>query len=346
MGLNLNYEAEVLVDTDVLTNEQWLDYRRKGIGGSDCAAIMGCSPFTTLRDLYYDKRGIQPVMAEENRNWVQLEVGHRLEELVAQIFSKKTGLEVYPIRKMFRHPLYPFMLADVDFFIRLPNGKTGILECKTTNYNNQDKWANNSTPVNYEYQGRHYMAVMNLDEVYFACLYGNSENEFFIRHVERDLDIEEALIAEEENFWKEFVQKGIEPPYTEKPDLVLASIRKHVGPADKDADAVKLSRLLQRNLESYLLLKAEKSELDAKVKKLEEQMKNCYAEVIEEMGVSCLGTLTDGKSAYTVKYSPQYRTSVSKDSLERLKANHPDIYDDYVTTNETRIFSVKKKEVA
>lgn len=346
MGLNLNYEAEVLVDTEGLTNEQWLDYRRKGIGGSDCAAIMGCSPFTTLRDLYYDKRGIQPVMAEENRNWVQLEVGHRLEELVARIFSRKTGLEVYPIRKMFRHPLYPFMLADVDFFIRLPNGKTGILECKTTNYNNQDKWANDGTPINYEYQGRHYMAVMNLDEVYFACLYGNSENEFFIRHMERDLDIEEELIAEEENFWKECVQKGIEPPYTEKPDLVLASIRRHVGPADKDAATVRLSMPLQRNLESYLLLKAEKSELDAKSKKLEEQMKNCYAEVIQEMGVSCQGTLTDGKSVYTVKYSPQYRTGVSKDGLERLKANHPDIYDDYVSTNEIRIFSVKKKEVA
>ena len=35
MGLNLNYEAEVLVETDGLTREQWLDYRKQGIGGSD-----------------------------------------------------------------------------------------------------------------------------------------------------------------------------------------------------------------------------------------------------------------------------------------------------------------------
>ena len=242
MGLDMDYEAEVFVETENLSREDWLSYRRKGIGGSDAAAIMGMSPFCTKRDLYYDKLGIQAVMDEEEDNWVAKEVGHRLEDLVAEIFSRKTGLKVYPVRKMFRHPLCPFMLADVDFFIDFPDGSKGILECKTTNYNCQGKWANDSTPVNYEYQGRHYMAVMNIDRMYFACLYGNNENEFFIRYMERDLDIEEDLIAEEEFFWKENVEKGVEPPYTEKPDLVLESIRKHCGPADKDAEQVKLGR--------------------------------------------------------------------------------------------------------
>ena len=35
------------------------------------------------------------------------------------------------MRIMFRHPLYPFMLADVDFFVRMPDGTFAILECKT-----------------------------------------------------------------------------------------------------------------------------------------------------------------------------------------------------------------------
>ncbi len=122
MSLNMNYKAEVVVDTENLSREDWLAYRRLGIGGSDSAAIMGVSPFCTKRDLYYDKRGITPAMDEEENNWVAKEVGHRLENLVAEIFSKKTGLRVYPIRKMFRHPLYPFMLADVDFFIDFPDG--------------------------------------------------------------------------------------------------------------------------------------------------------------------------------------------------------------------------------
>ena len=56
-----SYEPEVVVDISTLTEKDWLDYRRKGIGGSDVAAIMGVSPFATIRDLYNDKVGIQPV---------------------------------------------------------------------------------------------------------------------------------------------------------------------------------------------------------------------------------------------------------------------------------------------
>ena len=80
-----------------------------------CGRNHGPVPFCTKRDLYYDKCGMKPVLDEEESNWVAKEVGHRLEDLVAEIFSRKTGLKVYPIRKMFKHPLYPFMVADVDF---------------------------------------------------------------------------------------------------------------------------------------------------------------------------------------------------------------------------------------
>ena len=49
------YEPLVLVDTADLPEEEWLEYRRRGIGGSDAAAVLGISPFRTGRDLYYDK---------------------------------------------------------------------------------------------------------------------------------------------------------------------------------------------------------------------------------------------------------------------------------------------------
>ena len=34
MALDLNYKPKVLVDTATLTEEEWLDWRKKGIGGS------------------------------------------------------------------------------------------------------------------------------------------------------------------------------------------------------------------------------------------------------------------------------------------------------------------------
>ena len=111
----------VLVDTENLTREEWLDWRRKGIGGSDVACIIGISPFRTARDIYYDKLNIAAV--EENEgNWVAMEMGHLLEDLVAKIFERKTGLKIYQVKKMFQHPRFPFMLADVDYFITMPDG--------------------------------------------------------------------------------------------------------------------------------------------------------------------------------------------------------------------------------
>lgn len=137
IGHRTRHTPLVLVETENLSREEWLDYRRQGIGGSDVAGIMGISPFRTARDIYYDKLNIVAV-EEEPGNWVALEMGHLLEDLVAKIFHKKSGLEIYQIKKMFRHPKYPFMLADVDYFVRLPDGTTAILEIKTTNYNATD----------------------------------------------------------------------------------------------------------------------------------------------------------------------------------------------------------------
>ncbi|MDN5292305.1 MAG: hypothetical protein PWQ06_2544, partial [Anaerophaga sp.] len=112
------YRPLVLVDTANLPEKEWLEYRRQGIGGSDAAAVLGISPFRTARDLYYDKLNI--VSPEDDMaNWVAKKMGHLLEDLVAEIFRVKTGFRIYQAKKMFMHPEYRFMLADIDFFIEL-----------------------------------------------------------------------------------------------------------------------------------------------------------------------------------------------------------------------------------
>lgn len=181
----------VLTPTADLSREEWLAYRRQGIGGSDAAAVLGISPFRTGVNLYYDKLGQS--VEDDEQNWVAKEVGTLLEDLVARIFAKKTGLEVCPMPVMFQHPDHPWMLADVDRLVKLADGSTAILECKTTNYNARDKWEYDGKPIvpqYYEAQGRYYMAVMNLNRVYFCCLYGNSEDDVVIRSIDRDLKYE------------------------------------------------------------------------------------------------------------------------------------------------------------
>ena len=76
MPEHIRQEPKVLVSTENLTEQEWLAYRRRGIGGSDVAAILGISPFRTARDLYDDKLNIASV-ADDAGNWVALEMGLR-----------------------------------------------------------------------------------------------------------------------------------------------------------------------------------------------------------------------------------------------------------------------------
>lgn len=135
----MGYEAlsEVIVSWmlmySTVTEEQWLDWRRKGIGGSDVAVALNFSPYRTARELYYDKIGV--AMANEGPDKsITFQIGHLLEDVVAQIFAKKTGLSVFEDHWMYQHPLFPFMIADVDRFVMLPDGRKAILECKTAHY--------------------------------------------------------------------------------------------------------------------------------------------------------------------------------------------------------------------
>ena len=88
MALDLNYKPVPLVDTATLTEDEWLSWRKKGIGGSDVASALGLSPYRTARELYYDKIGVEPVVSGEDKS-ITFAIGHLLEDVVAQIFAKK-----------------------------------------------------------------------------------------------------------------------------------------------------------------------------------------------------------------------------------------------------------------
>ena len=48
--------SRILTATKNLTHEQWLEYRRTGIGGSDASTVVGLNPYNSLYKLYADKK--------------------------------------------------------------------------------------------------------------------------------------------------------------------------------------------------------------------------------------------------------------------------------------------------
>ena len=217
------------------------------------------------------------------------------------------------------------------------------MEIKTTNYNAKDKWWYNGkeiVPVYYETQGRHYMAVMNLNRVYYCCLYGNNEDETIIRRIDRDMDYELELIMLEQDFWENHVLAKLPPPYREDDgDLILKSLRRTLGPADKDAPPVSFSNIQSARVARFLELQEEKKRYDVNSQPIEDEMERLKALIVADMGTSSSAVSVDG---CTITWNPVRKSGIFKEGLERLKAVHPNIYAEYVTTSESRKFSIKR----
>ena len=341
MELNLNYEPEIFVpDITVLSNEEWLQYRRMGIGGSDAAAVCGVSPWKTARELYQEKaEGI--FRDEPEKNWVALEIGKRLEELVVQIFMRRTGLKPYAVRKMFRHPFYPFMLADVDYFVKIGED-IYVVECKTSFSYRMDEWADGNVPLHYELQGRHYAAVTNTKGVIFLCLHGNSEDTFLMRRIDRNLRQEADLIEQEAYFWNEFVLEKQAPEYTEPSSLVINSLKKQLQV--REQKTVELSEDLASNILTYLKLKEKKAEADALSRNLENQIKEITAPIRSALDNAQTGKIVINGIPYQAGYTKRTTISIPKSGLEVIRLLHPEIYQEYGKTTTSYSFYIKEEK--
>ena len=184
------------------------------------------------------------------------------------------------------------------------------------------------------------MAVMNLDRVYYCCLYGNNEDEAIIRRIDRDMAYEMELIALEQDFWENNVLAKLPPPYWEDDGgLILESLRRVLGPLDMDAPPVAFDQMQSARVTRFLELQKEKKVHDAASRQVEKEMNRLKALIVADMGKSCSAVTEDG---HTVDWKTSRTPGIFKDSLERLKAVYPDIYTEYVTFSESHRFYVKE----
>ena len=188
--------------------------------------------------------------------------------------------------------------------------------------------------------------MMNLDFAYIACLWGNNENDFAYRYIERDYEFEDEIIEMEQSFWEENVQKKIEPPFVEKPDMALKCLKMYLEGADTSLPRKSMPAGLQSNVEQYLALREEKGKAEKEVKRLEDEMKRLSVPVIEEMGACCESELSAAGKKYYISYRPRKAVRIKKESLEKLAVHHRAIYDEYVSESESRTLSIKEMRVS
>ena len=192
------------ISTKNMSRAEWLEARRKGIGGSDASAILGQNQWESPLSVYMDKRGIAPEK-EETEAMIQ---GTDCEEVVAKRFERETGLKVKRCNKLFSHPDYPWMKANIDRQIVGADGFVG-LECKTTSPYTKTDFEGGSIPPNYFWQCQHYMAVTGAQEWYLAVMVFSTS--FHVFRIVRDENAIAQLIEAERTFWHEHVLAGVPP---------------------------------------------------------------------------------------------------------------------------------------
>jgi len=196
--------SKKVISTVGLTHEEWLNYRRNGIGGSDAGAVCGVNPYKSPFSVYAEKTSVCMDELEDNERMRQ---GRDLEDYCAKRFSEATGLKVHKTNYIYKHDDYDFMLADID---RVIVGENAGLECKTVSAWATDKWKSKDTiPETYIIQCQHYMAVMGFDYMYLAGLILGSD--FVYYKIDRDNELIKHLIAVERNFWENNVIANVIP---------------------------------------------------------------------------------------------------------------------------------------
>lgn len=97
--------ANILVETDGLSREEWLRYRKQGIGGSDVAAILGISKWNSAISLWLNKTNQTEDDTQENE---AMEWGTIMEPVIRNHFAKVTGKTVVEVHAMLQHPDYTY----------------------------------------------------------------------------------------------------------------------------------------------------------------------------------------------------------------------------------------------
>ncbi len=292
-----------LVKTTDITREQWLEYRRTGLGGSDAAVVMGLTPYRSKIELWADKTGA----CRKPRTTRQCAPGAIWSSTLQNGFCEAAGKKVRRRNYIFQHDEYDFITANVD---REIIGENAGLECKTTSAFTKADFDSGEIPLYYYCQCCHYMNVMGYDRMYLAVLIGGQRFRWFT--IERNDSECAALLRSEIAFWNDCIKPDIrpEPDGSESAEHTLKALY-----PDWQDNAIAMFEQNDAAAELAAVM-AQKKELETREKALKQKLQ------------TALDGNTDGLTVdWHISYKPQSRSTVDS---KRLKAERPDIYSEYL----------------
>lgn len=280
-----------------MSRELWLELRCKSIGGSDAAAIIGLSAYSSPYSVWADKTGRLPDKPDSEA----MRLGRDLEDYVARRWAEEAGKKVTRINRMIYHPDYPFAHADIDRWVQ---GENAGLECKTTSTLDVRQFKGVDFPTKYYAQCVHYMAITGAERWYLAVLvFGRG---FFTYTLERDQAEIDALMDAERDFWIYVAEDT--PPAIDGSDATKDALQViYSETTDESRDLFGREKLL----DEYMTLKRQSKAIDVRIAEIENIIKSDLQDA--ERG-SC--------GIFSISWKPQIRQTFQAKAFEQA---YPDI---------------------
>lgn len=243
---------------------EWLEHRKRGIGSSEVATILGLNPWETPYQLWRRKKGLDAPKDET----FAMKAGHYLEDAVSQFWADATGREVIKSSAgdwLIVNSERDFLRASPDRTYWLDSHRNpynkGILECKTT----QMSIDPDDLPKHWFCQVQYLLGVSELTQGSLAWLC--SGREFGYKDIAFVPDFYGWMTEEIERFWVDNILGGIEPAATSVADVVTKYARHTEGKIVEASDEMLTAYTrLKEVREELARAEAEKEELEAKIK--------------------------------------------------------------------------------
>lgn len=205
------------------SREEWLEVRKKSLGGSDAASVLGLSPWKSNVKLWLEKKGKLEIEDISDKSYVKF--GIEAEKPIRDLFTlDHDEFEVqYFENNIWINDKFPFAHASLDGWItEIETGTKGILEIKTVNiYNNNDLAWKDRIPDYYYAQILHYMMITEFDFAILKARIKYSEDYIAVKTYRIDrLNVLEdiKLLAEREKDFYKSLQGDVVP------NLILPNI--------------------------------------------------------------------------------------------------------------------------
>jgi len=228
--------------------DEWYEFRKRGIGGSEIATVLGINKYDTAVRLYHEKIGtIEPIKEDNERTFW----GRYQEDAIAKIWQYYDGtkdgyIENFKNNKIIRNcrsvngfivnPNYPWLFGEVDRLINIKGGinlitgkpleNEGILECKNMGYWMSKVWED-GIPIYFLAQIHQYMAILETDYAEIAILVDGSN--LIVEKIQRDDILIDKILSISKSWWYDRVM----PARTAKQMRDIAEIKGDIEEAER-----------------------------------------------------------------------------------------------------------------